>query len=88
MITQARTHGVVGLWLLLIAALVFVAAGIGMLIIEPHKWLVPLASTGFFGFCAVIAACICVASENSTKESPRDHREASPCKSLGSRGLE
>ena len=54
MITQARTHGAVGLWLLLSIALVFVAAGIGILIFEPQKWLVALAATGFFGACAAI----------------------------------
>jgi hypothetical protein len=36
-------------------SLVFVAAGIGMLIFEPHKWLVTLASTAFFVVCAVVA---------------------------------
>jgi hypothetical protein len=51
MITQARMHGPVGLWLLLIIALMLVAAGIGRLIVEPHTWPVALASTAFFGVC-------------------------------------
>jgi hypothetical protein len=55
MITMARTHGAFGLWLVLIIALVFVAAGIVILIFEPHKWLVTLAGTAFFGACAALA---------------------------------
>ena len=55
MTTQARMHGAAALWSMLVISLVFVAAGIGMLIFEPHKWLVALASTAFFVVCAVVA---------------------------------
>jgi hypothetical protein len=56
MITQARMHGAVGLWLMEICALAFVAAGVAMFILEPDKRLVALASTAFFGLCAVVGA--------------------------------
>ena len=52
MTTQARAHGMVGLWLLEIGALAFVGCGILILVVDPRQWLVALASIGFFGLCA------------------------------------
>jgi hypothetical protein len=40
------------LWLVEIGSLAFVAAGIFMLVVEPDKWLIAIASIGFFGLCA------------------------------------
>jgi hypothetical protein len=54
MTTQARVHGAVGLWLLEIAALVFVAGGVAMLVLEPGRWLTALAVIVFFGLCAAV----------------------------------
>jgi hypothetical protein len=44
------------LWLLEISSLAFVAAGLFVLAVDPGKWLVALASIGFFGLCAAGAA--------------------------------
>jgi len=56
MATQAQLHGVRGLWVLEIIALVFVASGLLMLAIDPGQWLMALFSIGFFGACAVVFA--------------------------------
>jgi hypothetical protein len=56
MTTQARMHGAVGLWLLQIASLVFVAGGVAMLVLEPDRWLTALAGIVFFGLCAAVGA--------------------------------
>jgi hypothetical protein len=53
---QSRAHSTVSLWLLEIAALVFVGAGALILIVDPSNWLVATASIGFFGLCAVMIA--------------------------------
>lgn len=50
--SQARAHSLVGLWLLEIAALVFVGGGILMFIGDPGSRLIALASIIFFGLCA------------------------------------
>ena len=52
MTSQARAHSATGLWLLQIGALVFVALGILMLVLDPGNWPVALGSIVFFGFCA------------------------------------
>ena len=54
MATQARIHNKGMLWAMEIAALVFVAGSILMLIIDPKQWLVALGSIVFFGFCAIV----------------------------------
>ena len=56
MATQARAHGAVGLWLLEIVALMFVATGFVMLVVDPEKRLVAMSSIVFFGACAAAAA--------------------------------
>ena len=56
MAMQAQLHGVRGLWVLEIIALVFVASGLLMLVIDPSQWLMALFSIGFFGACAVVFA--------------------------------
>src|SRR6185312_739703 len=48
MVSQARAHGVVVLWLLNIASLAFVVGGIWMLVVEPSRRLVALGSVFFF----------------------------------------
>jgi len=48
------------LWAAEIGALMFVAAGIVMLIAEPGQWMIALSSTIFFGFCAVVYAIMLV----------------------------
>jgi hypothetical protein len=44
------------LWLLGVVALAFVAGGVVMLIADPGKWIVALASIVLFGACAVLVA--------------------------------
>jgi hypothetical protein len=56
MATQARAHGAVGLWLLEIVALMFVATGVVMLVVAPDKRLIALTSIVFFGACAAAFA--------------------------------
>jgi len=56
MATQARAHGAVGLWLLEIVALMFVATGVVMLVAAPDKRLIALTSIVFFGACAAAFA--------------------------------
>jgi hypothetical protein len=52
-------HPVV-LWLLALGSLAFVATGIFILIVDPGRWLIALASIGFFGLCATFAAHLLV----------------------------
>jgi Ca2+/Na+ antiporter len=54
MATQARIHNNGTLWAMEIVAILFVAGGILILIIDPKQWLIALASTVFFGFCAIV----------------------------------
>lgn len=56
MAVQARAHGALGLWLLEIVALMFVATGFVMLVVAPDKRLVALGSIVFFGACAAAFA--------------------------------
>ena len=56
MATQARAHDAVGLWLLEIVALMFVATGVVMLVVAPDKRLIALTSIVFFGACAAAFA--------------------------------
>ena len=51
----ALEYNIVTLWLAAIGSLAFVAAGIFMLVVAPSKWLIAVASIGFFGLCAVFA---------------------------------
>jgi hypothetical protein len=54
MTSQARGHGPVGLWLLTIVSLVFVAGGVLMFVTEPGSRTVALVATLFFGLCAAM----------------------------------
>ena len=54
--TQAMTHSVAFLWLMVVFALVLAAGGIAMLVIEPNQWPVAIAAVGFFGLCAAAGA--------------------------------
>jgi hypothetical protein len=56
MAIQARAHSAVGLWLLEIVALMFVATGVVMLVVTPDKRLIALGSIIFFGACAAAFA--------------------------------
>jgi hypothetical protein len=56
MTSQAHAHGVVVLRLMAIGAFAFVGGGIFMLIVDPSRWLVAVASIIFFGSCAVMFA--------------------------------
>lgn len=56
MVVQARAHGALGLWLLEIVALMFVATGFVMLVVAPEKRLAALGSIVFFGACAAAFA--------------------------------
>jgi Ca2+/Na+ antiporter len=56
MTSQAVRHNAAVLWLMQIVSLVFVAAGILMLVLDPGNWLVALAATIFFGLCAAVFA--------------------------------
>jgi hypothetical protein len=60
MTSQARAHSATGLWLLQIGALVFVALGIVMLVVDPDNWPTALGSIVFFGVCAGFAARLLV----------------------------
>lgn len=51
---SARAHNFGTLWLLEISALLFVAAGIIILVYRPQKWIAGLSSIVFFGWCAYI----------------------------------
>jgi hypothetical protein len=62
---QARAHSAVGLWLLEIVALMFVATGVVMLVIAPDKRLVALTSIVFFGACAAAFAHMLVLHRRS-----------------------
>jgi hypothetical protein len=53
---QARLHSAVVLWLLEFATLVFVGIGALILILDPTKWPLAVASIGMFGFSAVVFA--------------------------------
>jgi predicted lysophospholipase L1 biosynthesis ABC-type transport system permease subunit len=53
---QARAHGPVGLWVLEIASLVFVAGGLIILIADPDNWMIALGTIAFFGLCAAVFA--------------------------------
>ena len=64
--TQARTHSLAGLWTLQIVSLVFVAAGIFILVVEPAKWLTGLACIIFFGLCAAVFSWMLVLRRRSS----------------------
>ena len=51
---------VVTLWLAEIGSLAFVSAGIFILVVAPSKWLIAVASIGFFGLCAVFATYLLI----------------------------
>jgi hypothetical protein len=65
MAIQARAHSAVGLWLLEIVALMFVATGVAMLVVAPDKRLVALTSIVFFGACAAAFAHMLVLHRRS-----------------------
>ena len=48
----ALGQNVIVLWLIEMGSLAFVAIGIFMLFVDPGKWLIAVASIGFFGLCA------------------------------------
>jgi hypothetical protein len=48
----ALGQNLIVLWLIEIGSLAFVAIGIFMLFIDHGKWLIAVASIGFFGLCA------------------------------------
>jgi hypothetical protein len=54
MATQAVHHGAIGLWVLEIISLLFVAIGLFMFFTDPSGHLLALGSIIFFGFCAVV----------------------------------
>jgi Ca2+/Na+ antiporter len=54
MATQARIHNKGMLWAMEIAAILFVAGGIAMLIFDPRQWYLALFVAVFFGFCAIV----------------------------------
>ena len=60
MTSQAEAHGAVVLWVLEIASIVFVIAGIAMLIFDPGSRLTALFCTAFFGLCAAKIARLIV----------------------------
>lgn len=53
---QTREHSALGLWLMEVASLMFVAGGLFILVVEPGNWMVGVAGIAFFGVCAVIGA--------------------------------
>jgi hypothetical protein len=56
MASQARAHSAVGLWLLEIVALMFIATGVVMLVVDPGERLIALTSIVFFCACAAALA--------------------------------
>jgi len=56
MTTQARAHSTIFLWFGAIGALLFVAAGGFILIVDPRQWLVACGGILFFGFCGFVFA--------------------------------
>jgi hypothetical protein len=68
MTSQAVRHSAVTLWLFEIGALVFVGFGILFLVMasaDHRDWLMVLASTIFFGICAVVSGCMLVLRRRS-----------------------
>jgi hypothetical protein len=63
--SQAITHSPVFLWLMEIFSLLFVAAGVLILIFDPGEWLMGLSSIGFFGLCAALATYMLVLRSRS-----------------------
>jgi hypothetical protein len=62
--SQARLHSPALLWSILIVSLVFVGAGIYVLIINPRNWLAPVAAISFFGFGVAFLANMLVVLRN------------------------
>ncbi len=60
MTSQAQAHGAVVLWVLGIASIVFVVAGVAMLVFDPGNRITALACTAFFGLCAAKIARLLV----------------------------
>ena len=70
MTSQARAHSATGLWLLQIGALVFVALGILILVVDPDNWLTAFGSIVFFGLCAGFAARLLVLRRRAASGRP------------------
>jgi hypothetical protein len=56
LISQARARSAIVLWTFEVIALVFVAFGILVLIVDPSNWLVALVPIVFSGLCAFVFA--------------------------------
>ena len=54
MATQARIHNKGMLWAMEITSVLFVAAGIAMLVFDPKQWIIGLFPIVFFGLCAFV----------------------------------
>jgi L-asparagine transporter-like permease len=54
MTTQARTHNLGTLRLLLVVSLLFVTIGLATLLFDPSQWPLSLTVIVFFGLCAVV----------------------------------
>jgi len=50
---QAKGHSLWTLWASGFSSVVFVIAGIVILVLDPSKWLLAAATMGFFGVCVV-----------------------------------
>ena len=53
MTSQAITHHAAFLWAAVVVSLLFVVAGIVMLVLDPEEWLTTGAAIIFFGLCAL-----------------------------------
>jgi hypothetical protein len=60
MANHARTIPLAILWSAQIGSLLFVAGGVAMFIVDPGQWVIALAPTVFFGFCAATFAIMLV----------------------------
>ena len=72
MTSKARAHSAVSLWLLEISALVFVALGILIIVVNPRAWLIALGSIIIFGLGAVMFTHMLVLRGRSVSSRSQD----------------
>ena len=65
---QARGHSLWMLWVGEIGSIGFVVAGIFILMVDPHDWLVGAASIGFFGINAIAIGFMLVTRLRESKQ--------------------
>ena len=71
--TLVRSQSLITTWFLEICSLLFVLAGIFILVTSPKQWFIGILSVSFFGFCAYIFWDIIRAKKEMTE---RTHNES------------